>query len=442
MTVVVLKAIGRLVLWLLGVAIGVAVLLAAVMGASYAFTGEGSCPAPAAQFGQAELEPNGYCWQVPLVGGVLDRVFYSPSTLTVQKLGLLYEARPALTLPEWATYAQITVSDAAGNVLFEGSAGEYDSFLYPSNGEYKADLTIWRIPGDMTVVAFEGGGNGAVRLNPGLEKPAKPIGYYSYAFRFTLQASAEVELSAERVEQGGIVGMRISGMVGSEPPVVTTDLGSVQCTRSPDGWRCYIPAAYNASSGAHAVEVLVGGETLSYTLTVTPRDFGEAIAEPEPEATEAANAEFRNTVWPIYEQTARDKMWSGGWLCPLEDYVILVDFGQVKVVSGERGSRSNSTLLYAIPGEPVRAPAAGVVVLAQNLALTGNTVVIDHGCGMRSYLYGLASLDVKAGQTVERGQALGPVGEQLTMDFKLGSKSVNPWLLFQTSGGLFWREKD
>ena len=28
----------------------------------------------------------------------------------------------------------------------------------------------------------------------------------------------------------------------------------------------------------------------------------------------------------------------------------------------------------------------------------------------------------------------------MTMDFKLGSKSVNPGLLFQTSGGAFWRE--
>ena len=45
------------------------------------------------------------------------------------------------------------------------------------------------------------------------------------------------------------------------------------------------------------------------------------------------------------------------------------------------------------------------------------------------------------GQTVEKGQAVGALGEELTMDFKLGSKSVNPWPLFQTSGGLFWQEK-
>ena len=43
------------------------------------------------------LEPNGWCWQVPLIGGKLDKVFASPATLTVQKLGTLYTAHPAIT---------------------------------------------------------------------------------------------------------------------------------------------------------------------------------------------------------------------------------------------------------------------------------------------------------------------------------------------------------
>jgi septal ring factor EnvC (AmiA/AmiB activator) len=173
---------------------------------------------------------------------------------------------------------------------------------------------------------------------------------------------------------------------------------------------------------------------------VVPHDFGTAETEAEPAATEAANEEFRGAVWPLYEQAARAKQWKGSFLCPVESYLILVDYGQVKQVDGVAGSRSNSTLLYTLPGASVRAPAAGQVVLARELALTGNTVVIDHGCGMRSYLYGLAELDVKVGDTVERGQKVGSAGEELTMDFKLGSKSVNPWNLFQASGGLFWKE--
>ena len=184
----------------------------------------------------------------------------------------------------------------------------------------------------------------------------------------------------------------------------------------------------------------VGGETVVKNITVIPKDFGTVEIEAEPEASEAANTEFRNAVWPLYEQPAREKLWSGGFACPAENYMTLVDFGQTKVTGGSQGSKSNSTKLYTIPGDPCRAPANGVVVLARNLALTGNTVVIDHGCGMRSYLYGLDALSVSEGQSVERGQAVGALGEDLTMDFKLGSKSVNPWLLFQTSGGLFWKE--
>lgn len=430
----------RLLLWLIGVALGVAVLLAAVMGVSYSFTSEGAKPASAVQFAGQELEPNGWCWQVPLIGGKLDKVFASPATLTVQKLGTLYTAHPAITLPDWASYTTLTIRTASGETVFTGTASEYESFLFPANGEYKAELSVWRVPEGGMATQFEGGSTGAVRRNLGMEKPTKPTGWYRYAFRFTLQASADIAFSAERVEQGGIVGVRISGMTGDTAPAVETDLGNVQCVRAADGWRAYIPAAYNASSGGHAVNIAVNGETLTHTLVVLPKDFGTVEVDPEPAATDAANTEFRNAVWGLYEAPAREKLWAGGFVNPAENSMTLVDYGQVKVTNGQQGSRSNSTKLYTIPGEPCRAPANGVVVLARNLALTGNTVVIDHGCGMRSYLYGLQTLSVSAGQSVEKGQAVGVLGEELTMDFKLGSKSVNPWMLFQTSGGLFWKE--
>ena len=430
----------RFLLWIISVALGVVVLLAAVMGVSYAFTTEGGCPDGAAQFGGQALEANGSCWQVPLLGGQLDKVFASPATLSVQKLGVLYTAHPELSLPEWTGYTALTIQNAAGDVLFAGSAGEYQNFLFPANGEYKAELTAWRVPKGGVITQFEGGSTGQLRKNLGLERPAKPTGWYRYSFRFTLQASADIAFSAERVEQGGIVGVRISGMTGDTAPTVETDLGNVQCVRAADGWRAYIPAAYNASSGGHEVNITVNGETITRSIIVLPKDFGTVDVEPEPDASDAANTQFRNAVWGLYEAPAREKMWQGGFVNPVESYTTLVDYGQVRVANGQQSSRSNSTKLYTIPGEPCRAPANGVVVLAAELALTGNTVVIDHGCGMRSYLYGLQTLSVSAGQSVEKGQAVGVLGEELTMDFKLGSKSVNPWMLFQTSGGLFWKE--
>ena len=215
----------RFLLWIISVALGVALLLAAVMGVSYAFTTQGGCPDAAAQFGGQELETNGFCWQVPLLGGRLDKVFASPATLTVQKLGTLYTAHPDITLPDWASYTTLTIQTAVGSVVFAGSVSEYQSFLFPANGEYKAEMTLWRVPKGGMATQFEGGSTGALRKNLGLERPAKPTGWYRYSFRFTLQASADIAFSAERVEQGGIVGVRISGMTGDAAPTVETDLG-------------------------------------------------------------------------------------------------------------------------------------------------------------------------------------------------------------------------
>ena len=59
-----------------------------------------------------------------------------------------------------------------------------------------------------------------------------------------------------------------------------------------------------------------------------------------------------------------------------------------------------------------RVPAAndGVVVYADYLGIYGNCVVIDHGYGVQT-LYGhLSAIDVKAGDQVRRGQAIGRSG--------------------------------
>jgi hypothetical protein len=60
---------------------------------------------------------------------------------------------------------------------------------------------------------------------------------------------------------------------------------------------------------------------------------------------------------------------------------------------------------------PVPAANSGVVLLARYFGIYGNTVIIDHGCGLMS-LYGhLSSIGVSEGQQVGRGDTLGQTGE-------------------------------
>ena len=88
----------RFLLWVVGVILGVAVLLGAVMTVSYSFTGEGARPAADTQFGGQALEVNGSCWQVPLLGGVFGAVsFYDAITGASAMTGALFQVSPVNT---------------------------------------------------------------------------------------------------------------------------------------------------------------------------------------------------------------------------------------------------------------------------------------------------------------------------------------------------------
>jgi hypothetical protein len=67
---------------------------------------------------------------------------------------------------------------------------------------------------------------------------------------------------------------------------------------------------------------------------------------------------------------------------------------------------------YVVPlGTPVASPAAGSVLFAGPLVLTGETVMVDHGQGVVSVFYHLASTPVRTGDWVEAGAPLGLTGE-------------------------------
>ncbi len=66
--------------------------------------------------------------------------------------------------------------------------------------------------------------------------------------------------------------------------------------------------------------------------------------------------------------------------------------------------------IAAPAGAPVRAAASGQVSLAEELYLSGATVVVDHGFGLSSSYLHLGRIAVAPGDAVAQGDALGTVG--------------------------------
>jgi murein DD-endopeptidase MepM/ murein hydrolase activator NlpD len=62
------------------------------------------------------------------------------------------------------------------------------------------------------------------------------------------------------------------------------------------------------------------------------------------------------------------------------------------------------------PGSAILAPAAGVVILAENLPVRGNATIIDHGWGVITGYWHQSEIDVSVGDVVTPGQTIGAVG--------------------------------
>ena len=85
-------------------------------------------------------------------------------------------------------------------------------------------------------------------------------------------------------------------------------------------------------------------------------------------------------------------------------------FGVRRFFNGEERN-PHAGLDFAVPaGTPIKAPAAGRVILIGNYFFNGNTVFLDHGQGFISMFCHMSKVDVKLGDSVPRGAVVGRVG--------------------------------
>jgi murein DD-endopeptidase MepM/ murein hydrolase activator NlpD len=84
-----------------------------------------------------------------------------------------------------------------------------------------------------------------------------------------------------------------------------------------------------------------------------------------------------------------------------------------------------------VPSEVVRAAGAGVVLFAGAVG-TALHVVILHGDGIRTSYSRLAVIDVRRGQRVVSGQAVGRAGARFHFGARAGTAYVDPALLFDS----------
>ncbi|WP_418666098.1 murein hydrolase activator EnvC family protein [Allofournierella sp.] len=415
----------RFVLWLLLVALFTCALLAGALGFFWWRADESALPRGGVSLAGQDLgAPAGYDWQVPVLGGVLWRRHSRSPDLNYQRLaGLTDPAAPLEVTGELAASATtLTLTDAAGAAVFQGSAAQWADFSFSHNGDYTLEIR-------------------AGRASSG-EKPAKPVGYNVYQCRFSVDLRPTLALSAPGIAQGGTAAVYVGGFLpAGASPAAQCELGPVWFTRTAAGWLGFLPVAYNAERGEYPLTVTLGGYTLAATVTVELADWGKADAGPGGPSPAGANEQFRSAIWGFYSQGSGDPYWNGAFSAPVSGDTLRPYGAYLYSEDGALSGRSAGIGYLCGEDQGVRAPAPGRVAYAGQLALTGGTLVLDHGCGVKSYLFGLAALNVQVGEVVTQGAALGQAGEALTWEVRIGNKSVDPGLLTRGQGGLFYQPR-
>lgn len=410
----------KLFLWLLMVIAMVALILGGTAAFLYSRTGEDALPQEALTFGEIELEANGWHWVVPVLGDKVSKTYESPTNLTVQKLGAFTDTTPLLVLPDWVTSAQVELAAPDGTkTSWSGTAEDCDlsGYTYTQNGDYTLTVTAYHQDAD---------------------SPGDAYGWYAYCAQYTMALTPAVTLSSERAAQGSVVALLLSGILDGEP-TLDTDLGTVWFRQTASGYMGYIPVTYNAESGSHTMTLTCGSLTKEVTLSVSKTEYESVVVEAGEDSGGAE--EFRNAIWPLYTTSEDGKLWQGAFISP-SACPILLNYGEIRMVDGQRDGQATGITYDSEAGESITAPQSGTVVYAGTLELTGGTVVIDHGCGVKSFLYGLETVSAVKGQTVAAGDVVGTTGEthDLIYELRIGSKSVDPAAAMSGRSGLQYKE--
>ena len=134
----------------------------------------------------------------------------------------------------------------------------------------------------------------------------------------------------------------------------------------------------------------------------------EAFVNPPPAVTKRIDDEAArlNAIW---DASAPERLWTDSFVRPVP-HEANSRFGSRSVLNGQARSPHGGADFASPTGTPIKAPNAGKVVLAEDLYYTGGTVVIDHGLGLLSLFAHMSRIDVREGQTVDRGAVVGLVG--------------------------------
>ncbi len=252
----------------------------------------------------------------------------------------------------------------------------------------------------------------------------------------------DATLSQNKVFQGDMLTITATALIS---PTITADFDfQPNFFEFENGHLSFVPISYKQKPGDY--NLTVKAENFEKTLTVTVEEYDfeiqnmyidEEIADNTVNSADA-DWELYVAMKPVKALSDNELYYTDSFIRPV-DGEITTEYGMIRYVNDAPSSSRHSGIDIATSeGTPVVATNSGRVILAQYLQMTGNTVVIEHGFGLKSVYYHMSELNVKVDDMVERGAQIGKVGStgfstgpHLHFSMAVNTVWVNPWLFIE-----------
>jgi murein DD-endopeptidase MepM/ murein hydrolase activator NlpD len=136
----------------------------------------------------------------------------------------------------------------------------------------------------------------------------------------------------------------------------------------------------------------------------------------------------------LAKKSPQEKLWQGAFYPPIDIASVSTEYGTIRTTQ-ERGRYMHKAVdVVNQPKSVVWATQDGNIVIKDRYEHSGNTVVIDHGCGIFSLFFHLDSFaDITVGEKVKRGRPIGTIGQtgyargyHLHWEMRINNEQVDP----------------
>jgi len=284
--------------------------------------------------------------------------------------------------------------------------------------------------------------NGEYRIE--IEMNSADGSTFHYDFLVQVDAKPLISISNLNPVQGELLIIDISNIKMDSLIEVESHFRPSAIIQKDHEARFYLPMAYREVAKSYPLSLMINGESYEYSIEVQPYSFKEVHFTVKPSVVSStvgntdAVDQYRATIYPMYETFETEEYWDGNFIAPVEGARISSSFGEMRFVNNSKTATRHAGIDYAIAcGTDVVASNAGKVEFAGFLTMIGNTIVIDHGLGLKTFYEHMEDTVIKQGDLVEKGQIIGHVGTtgystgcHLHFQGMVKNQSINPEFLY------------